>query len=72
MTAEDIRERYGETVASGTQQEWYAMYTMILLGEIAAQMAELNDKIAILLDPSKGITVSLAATNDEIPVRLRP
>lgn len=41
-----------------------------LLAEIAAQLAELNQHLAVLTDPTKGITANLCSTNDVIRVRI--
>lgn len=38
--------------------------------ETAAQLAELNETLRKLVDPAVGCSVTLCASNDNIPVRL--
>jgi hypothetical protein len=45
--------------------------TALVLVQIAVQLAEINGHLAKITDPTKGITASLAATNDVIQVQVR-
>ena len=68
MTADQIRKEY----QWDTMEPVHAPLLQIeVMGEIAAQLAELNEKLTKLVEPAVGITVSLAATNDTIPVSIR-
>lgn len=76
MTPDEIRDIKPEhTISSSMEVETCRVadamvIQALLLREIAAQLAELNQHLAALTDPTKGIIANLCATNDDIRVRI--
>lgn len=73
MTAEEIRTGYSERCVNW---KGFPLYTgshgavPAVLIEIAAQLAEMNEHLSKLVDPAKGISTTLCASNDKIPVMI--
>lgn len=68
MTAEYIRNEYHWANLEPSHAQ---LMQVQALGEIAAQLAELNATLKAIADPAVGISATLCASNDTIPVMIR-
>ena len=77
MTADEIR-KFADSTSEEWPTEWRVYRAQLLIqAEIAAQLCELNEHfhsyaVDLAQIAFKGLPVSICATNDDIPVRIRP
>ena len=67
MRPEEIRQTYQWDYI---EPQHAALIQIQVIAEVAAQLAELSQHLAQIADPVKGISATLCASNDDIPVRI--